>query len=163
MKIPIISDTHDDINATKKVLQILKSEGFDSLIHLGDFCSPFMIDLFSDFKVYSVMGNNDGDKVRLTRKMLEYNFDFDDVTLEFSLAGKSIALYHGTKEVITNSLVKSGDFDIVLSGHTHKRVVSNEGCLHINPGTLNKSLSKDNKASFVILDLNSLDVIEREL
>jgi hypothetical protein len=54
------------------------------------------------------------------------------VTLE--LGGKKIALLHGTHEEIVGALAKSGSFDVVVRGHTHRAGITGERPLIINPG-----------------------------
>lgn len=159
MKIPILSDTHDDIVATKKVLEDLKNKGFKQIIHLGDFSAPFMIDLFKDFKVFSVLGNNDGDIFSITNKMNSYNFSTGKVVLELELEGKKIILYHGTTPQIRDALVTSQEYDFVLHGHTHKLRNEKIGKTTVlNPGTINKDLSQENISSYMILDLKTKEV-----
>ena len=159
MKIPIISDTHDDVFNTKRVLDGLKAKGFSEVIHLGDYSAPFMIEYFKGFKVHTVLGNNDGDKYRIVSKMIENSFNFKDYLLELEIEGKKVALYHGTEEGILNALIFCKKYDIVLHCHTHK--IRNEvvdGVLVLNPGTVNKNISKDNASSYMILDFKTLEV-----
>ena len=159
MKIAIISDTHDDVENTKVALNQIKKEKISNLIHLGDLCSPFMIDLLKDFKVYMVFGNNDADIYRIMTKIQNLHFKVNDQMLELKLKGKLFALYHGTSSEITSALIHSNKYDYVLHGHTH--IVRNEKIKNttvLNPGTLNKALSKNKKSTYMILDLDNLKV-----
>lgn len=48
-----------------------------------------------------------------------------------------MVLYHGTDARITEALIKSGIYDVVLSGHTHEPSKEKIGeVLALNPGTL---------------------------
>ncbi|MFT4311454.1 MAG: metallophosphoesterase family protein [Candidatus Woesearchaeota archaeon] len=159
MKIPIISDTHDDVVNTKRVLEEIKNKGFEELIHLGDYSAPFMIDYFKGLKVHTVLGNNDGDKYRIISKMIDNSFNFKDYLLELEIEGKKLALYHGTEEGIINALILCKKYDVVLHGHTHK--IRNEvvdGVLVLNPGAVNKNISKDKVSSYMIVDFKTLEV-----
>ena len=59
-----------------------------------------------------------------------YHDDFQ----ELDLYGKKTAVIHGTTEDIVSALVKSGNYDIVIRGHTHKLEVKEGKCMVINPG-----------------------------
>jgi len=62
----------------------------------------------------------------------EHLGSFGDLTVD----GKKVALYHGTDAPITVALEKCGMYDVVISGHTHRKKVEKVGSmLAINPGT----------------------------
>ncbi|MEM4683108.1 MAG: metallophosphoesterase family protein, partial [Ignisphaera sp.] len=62
-----MSDSHDNIVAIEKALNIFRKEDIDVLIHLGDIISPFAFAKILEFpaKILVVLGNNDGDIVQL--------------------------------------------------------------------------------------------------
>ncbi|MEX0995312.1 MAG: metallophosphoesterase family protein [Balneolaceae bacterium] len=67
-----------------------------------------------------------------------------------------IALYHGTYPGITQSLEKSGDYDVVISGHTHEPKLDTIGStLSINPGSAH---GFDGEAMIAILDTTTRQV-----
>ena len=159
MKIPILSDSHDDKSTTIKILELLKQKGHKELIFLGDFCAPFMIDLFKDFEVYTCLGNNDGDLFNIMSKMKEYDFEVDNQLLEIKKESLLIALYHGTNQKVLEAIINSKTYDIVLHGHTHQIRQETKGkTLILNPGTINKDLSQENISSYMILDLKTQEV-----
>ena len=65
LKIGVISDTHDDIQFTKKAVGIFNTLEVDYVFHAGDYIYPGMIALFGELnkniKFYGVRGNNDGE------------------------------------------------------------------------------------------------------
>jgi len=45
-------------------------------------------------------------------------------------------MYHGTNEAITDALVYSQAYDVVVTGHTHEPIIRQKDITtHINPGT----------------------------
>jgi len=67
MLVGIISDTHDNLPALKKAIQIFKENKIEMLIHCGDWVSPFVFEFFDvemeslKIPVKTVVGNNPGD------------------------------------------------------------------------------------------------------
>ena len=120
MLIAIISDTHDDIFNTTKCLDQLKQKGIKDILHLGDFSAPFMIDLFKDFNVKAVLGNNDADVFRIMTKIKNMNFQLSDQLLEVDFEDYKLAMYHGTSLEIVDALINCNKYKVVLHGHTHK-------------------------------------------
>jgi predicted phosphodiesterase len=137
MKIGVISDTHDNLDHIKQMIGILKEKKIKTLIHLGDFCSPFSIPLLKIKKVYAIFGNNDGDRLFLQKKANESGFVIDRAPFR-----------------------KSGIYDIILHGHTHEYYVKKDP-LTVNPGELCGYLS--GKSTFAIIDLENLECEIKEL
>lgn len=135
--IGILSDSHDNMDAIKAAVELFNKKKVKTVLHAGDIISPFTAIAFSklDADMYFVFGNNDGDRLLLKQKFDEIGAqccgDFGDLEID----GKRIALIHGTYEPPVTALAESGDFDIVVRGHTHHAGVTkiNETLL-INPG-----------------------------
>ena len=135
-----------------------------AVLHAGDIISPFTVRAFKELepKLYFVFGNNDGDKVTLTKWFEEIGAiscgNFGDLTID----GLHIALLHGTDEALVKALAKSGEFDVVVRGHTHDPGVKIiEGVPVINPGESSGVLS--GKSTVAILDIANLNVEITEL
>ena len=155
MKIGIISDTHDNLPQIKKAVEIFNREQVGLVLHAGDFVSPFT---FLEFKnlncpLKGVFGNNDGDKLYLREK-------FEDIGKLFpapyiaKIYNKDIVMLH--KEKLTDSLVKSQKYDIVIYGHTHRVDLRKIGkTLIINPGECGGWLT--GKSTIALLDLETLE------
>ncbi|MEM3374687.1 MAG: metallophosphoesterase [Candidatus Woesearchaeota archaeon] len=160
MKIGIISDTHDQIEKTKKAISIFNREKVSLVYHLGDLCSPFMLSLFKDLKcnLKMVLGNNDSDVNRMYKFKSDNIEIYGEILLDF-IEGKNILAFHGDPSEIVEDLFSSKKYDILLIGHTHKaEIKKNEKTLFINPGTL--CISPDNyknynwtKPSIAILEI----------
>lgn len=153
MKLGIISDTHDNIEPTRKAIEFFEDQGVDKVIHCGDMVAPFTAELFDrdSFDVYAVRGNNDGEW-NLARIVREFGTWLGEVG-SLELSGKRIGVYHGTEEPLADSMVRSGKYDYVLRGHTHRKKVDQVNqTVEINPGGI-KLPEQDERFHIAILDL----------
>ncbi|VTT85273.1 unknown [Halorubrum sp. DM2] len=147
MLIGIVSDTHDDLDAVEAIVSLFEREGVDAVVHCGDFVAPFSVTPFDldgvDF--HAVRGNNDGEwAVQSTvedfgtyhGEAARLAFDGDgDASGESD--GVSIAVTHGTSDLVVNALVDCGDYDYAFHGHTHAHgVEERDGTVRVNPGGL---------------------------
>lgn len=136
MKIGIISDTHDHIPNAEKAAGLFRVQGIRTILHAGDLCSPFMILPFKGFDLHCVFGNNDGDHLRILKKLAEINGNHHGEFAGLTMGGKRIAIYHGTQPDITSALIKCGSWDLVIAGHTHGSEIRMEGSTtFVNPGS----------------------------
>lgn len=153
MKIGILSDTHDHIDHTRAVLEVFEKQEVCKIIHCGDFCSPFMIPLFENRDIHVIFGNNDGDLFNIQKKAEQFGVHLEGDFWDTEIRHKKIAVYHGTYQGITDALIASGIYDIVITGHTHTFVFEEckaGKCYHINPGSVN---GFGNPGTAVIVDL----------
>ncbi|MCX8026233.1 MAG: metallophosphoesterase [Thermodesulfovibrionales bacterium] len=152
MVIGVISDTHDHMDNIRKALKIFKDREVRTILHAGDFISPFTWRAFKDFEgeIYGVFGNNDGDRV-LLKKM--YGDRIQRQIRKIEIHGKRVALMHEPQ--MLEELALSGNFDLIVYGHMHEvdiRKVHNT--LIINPGEACGWLY--GKATLVLLELDNL-------
>ncbi|MCD6564046.1 MAG: metallophosphoesterase [Thermoproteales archaeon] len=168
-KIVVLSDTHDNLEAVKKVLKYIKEIDPSFIIHSGDIISPFSLKMFSSTgkKTYFVYGNNDGEKILLSKLAEQLGFTIEEQPLFIDHEKYRIVVLHGvngkdkTKRLV-RALAKSGEFDLVIYGHTHEAEVLNiNGTLIVNPGELSGYLS--GKSTFAIVDLDKKEVKIKEL
>lgn len=156
MLVGIISDTHDHVPHIKKAVQLFKDRKADLVIHAGDYCSPFTIAHFEGLPLKGIFGNNDGDLYVLMDKFQSIDADIEGGFLELDAGGRSIAVYHGTHQGITDALRSCGTYDVVISGHTHETMNEKIGeTLAINPGTAH---GFDGDATVAFLDTETLKV-----
>ena len=154
MKSLVISDIHDNIKNLESALQLATTASCDSIICCGDLCSPFILNqIHQKYKlpVHIVFGNNDGDQFHFIQKSMLLNKDRNpgsQITLhgEFLIAEKghkldgisssvAIAVYHYPQ--MAEIIARSGIFDYVFYGHTHKSSIETKGtCLLANPGSV---------------------------
>ncbi len=160
MKIGIISDSHDHLDNIRKAMDLFKKENIGYLIHCGDFVAPFTLPLFSQLGVpfLGVFGNNDGEKLLLRERAKE----FGEIKVQpafLEIEGKRLVIMH--EPALQSALAKSGEFDAVFVGHTHKPEISEGKCLIINPGEACGWLT--GKATVAILDLATMSTRLLEL
>ncbi|HIH44001.1 MAG TPA: metallophosphoesterase [Candidatus Methanoperedenaceae archaeon] len=160
--IGIISDSHDNLTAIRKAVELFNSREVSTVLHAGDIVSPFTVRGFSDLKaeLKLVFGNNDGDRLTLrdwyARIGAEVLGDFGGVVVD----GKTIALLHGTNSQMVGALVESREFDAVVCGHTHKPEIKKGDCMLINPGELSGVLSGRMTAALLDVGTMRVEIVE---
>lgn len=161
MLVGLISDSHDHLPHIRMAVDIFKHREVKLVLHAGDFCSPFTIPPFEGLNLKGVFGNNDGDYYILLRQFNKIGAEHLGTFGELEIDGCKVALYHGTDAPITAALEKGGDYDIVVSGHTHqKKVKQEDGTLSINPGSAH---GFNETATVALLDTESREVKMVEL
>lgn len=153
MKIAIISDTHDNLNAIATLSKKLAELKPEYLLHAGDFCSPFAVRAIKQFGIpmKAVFGNNDGDKPLLTQAAEGFD-EIKEAPFSFELGSRKFVIVHYPDTV--NSLAASNQYDVIIYGHTHKLDIRTQPHLIINPGELCGWLTR--KSTFVIIDTDIL-------
>jgi putative phosphoesterase len=158
MKIGILSDTHDNLTNIRKAVDVFTTRGVGALLHGGDFCSPFTLAEFAPLKdkgvrMHATFGNNDGDRVLLTKRG-EGFCSFMDGVYVLSLDGRRIALLHYPD--IAEDLYKGQRFDLVIYGHNHQARIEGEKKKLLNPGTCSGYLA--DRATVAIFDTGDMSV-----
>jgi putative phosphoesterase len=156
-KIGIISDTHDNQIAILNALKVFKEQKVNIIFHCGDFIAPFSVKKLFELPLRMVFGNNDGEK-RIIRQLVEKEKDcvLEDILIIEELEGRKIAMTHGHHKHVLETVLNSGSYDIVISGHNHEKMskIYQNGTLHINPGEGGGWVK--GFASTVVLDLDSM-------
>lgn len=161
MIVGLISDTHDHVPNIQKAVRYFKQIHVKTVLHAGDYCSPFTIEHFKGLDLHGIFGNNDGDRYLLMKKFDAINAKLHGDFYEIGFNKLKVALYHGTYPGITTSLEKSGNYDVVISGHTHQPNLENIGStLSINPGSAH---GFDSDAMVATLDTKTKKVNFKEL
>lgn len=157
MKLAIISDIHENFHNLVLFLNEVKKYNVEKIIFLGDFMNNGIAKTLSKstIPVISIWGNNDGDKVAITKTALEegsnltVGFDTFDF-LEFDKRKIFITHY----PLLAKPMARSGDFDAVFYGHDHQKNIDKiKKCIIVNPGEI--SAHKTGIASFAIYDTKS--------
>ena len=160
MKIGILSDSHDNMNAIKRSVEFFNSENVAHVLHAGDIISPFTMNEFSKLKMplWAVFGNNDGEKHFLREKIKGFG-EIVEQYFEKEWEGKKIIVMHEPWSV--DELKASGDHDVIIYGHTHKVDIQKGKPLIFNPGEAGGWIT--GKSTVGILTLPSLEVRVVEL
>lgn len=161
MLIGICSDSHDHVEHIKRATGFFREKQVEKVIHAGDYCSPFTIPEFHGLPLHGVFGNNDGDRYMLMKKFTDIGAALHGDFFSFHAGKMKIAVYHGTYPEITQSLEKSGMYDVVISGHTHEpKLETIADTISINPGSVN---GFQGDALVALFDTNTRQVQFKEL
>ena len=159
MKFAIISDTHDNITAIKEMIDVLKKEKIEFMVHAGDIIAPFsMKELKSlNIKIYFAFGNNDGERKILTNIAKENGWIIGDIVTYPVEDGEGV-VYHGTDPEIVKVL-ENTNYKIIVLGHTHKPDIRKLGDkIIVNPGEVCGYLT--GKRTFAIFEDGDVSIIE---
>ena len=132
-KIGIVADTHDNLPKIKEIIQFFNKEKVDFVLHAGDIIAPFAAAEFEKLNCdfLAVFGNNDGDRAELKHLL---KFKINDPPYFIKAHGMKILLLHKADEIL-EVLEKSGNYDCIIYGHTHKQDIRITGnTIIINPG-----------------------------
>lgn len=154
MKIAVISDIHENFNNMLRAMEIMRQRGVEKILCLGDFIHPGIVKVLvdSDIPVYSIWGNNDGDKVTIVKLSMSEGSSLelgDKTYASVEIDGRKVFLTHYPDLALP--VARSGMYDIVFYGHDHLKSENQaEKCPIVNPGEL--SANKTKTATFAIYD-----------
>ncbi len=164
MKIAVMSDSHDHKTNILRAVKVINGRKIDALIHCGDYVSPFVKKWFEKLddsikkNFYGVFGNNDGERLFLKKNLgqiCEFVSNGNEMILE--LEGIKIYVSHMPRQKTIDALAKSGNFNMILTGHTH--AINNEkyenGVLVLNPGEVCGYLT--GRSTFAIIDTETME------
>ncbi len=109
MKIGILSDSHLKSDYTKEVIDFLKENNSEYLVHAGDLCIEKNLELLenSGLKYIAVFGNNDRNLLNLSTK-----YNIKQEPYYFKIKDISFKLMHLPYHLTPDS-------DVIIFGHTH--------------------------------------------
>lgn len=163
MLIGIMSDSHDNMSKIDAAVSLFSSSEVKMIIHLGDYVAPFSLAriLRSGIRFVGIIGNNDGEKLGLREMVVMAGQELYEPPFEIEIGGKRVIMIHGygskdRTRAIVDSIAKSGNYDLILYGHTHEPDVRVEkGTMIINPGEVYGLLS--GRATVAILDIDRME------
>ncbi|RJP64104.1 MAG: metallophosphoesterase [Candidatus Abyssobacteria bacterium SURF_17] len=153
MLIGIISDSHDNMNMLKKAVDVFNERRVGLVLHAGDYIAPFTARELRrlNCKLVGVFGNNDGDKLMLSKQFEGFGQLHDGVH-QIELEGKMIAITH--YPALAETLAARGAYDVVVYGHTHKVDIRESKPMVINPGECGGWL--EGRSTIAMLDLPAM-------
>ncbi len=159
MKLGVLSDSHDNLPKIRAAVELFRARQVAHVIHAGDFVAPFALEPLAalDCPVLAVFGNNDGERVVLAER-----FELGEIhpnLAAIELAGRRIAAVHYPE--LAEPLAASGDYDLVVYGHTHQVDERRQRALLLNPGEVGGWMT--GRSTAAIVDLESLAVELAEL
>ncbi len=170
MKIGVVSDSHDNMPAVRRLVEMFNRLKLEWLVHAGDIVAPFAAAEFKKFsgRLVAVFGNNDGERRGLKRMLGEILYP----PQTFEIGGKRILVAHETAEIAP--LPADNRPDMLICGHTHKVFVGSttEAGLEkavggeipfLNPGECCGYLTGRCTAAVVDLDGLKTEIVEIRL
>jgi putative phosphoesterase len=140
MLLALISDTHDNVPATRAAIAALSAHAPDVYLHAGDLCAPLMLEHFATLPLHFVFGNNEWDHAELRSRAKTLNLHCHANLADLEFAGKRVALLHGHEQPLLHSLIHAGNHHYIIHGHTHVR---RDERIHttriINPGAVHRA------------------------
>lgn len=165
MNLGIISDTHDDLPSLKNAIKKFNENRVSYVIHAGDYVFPGVVKEFKHLnsKLIGVLGNNDGEKLGLLKNFQEIGGELHGEFCHLELDEFKIAIYHGTSNKLTEAIIASQMYDLVIHGHTHKKrdekirdtLVLNPGCAHRELPNIEGNI--ETEPSVIIFDTTKMD------
>ncbi len=152
MRIGVVSDTHDRIEAVAEAVRLLIDQKVELILHCGDIESPDTIEHFRGIPTHFVFGNWDKDRPKLTAAIRAIRGTAHESFGALELAGKRIAWVHSHERHMLYQLEHCDSFDYLFYGHTHVREQHRTGrTLVANPGALFRA----NPKTCIVLDVVS--------
>ena len=145
MKIGILSDSHKRVGRSGQVIDLLKENGAQQLIHAGDIVKVEILDLLekSTLPYIAVYGNNDAHLHHV-----DHHYNLVQEPYHFTIEGLTATLMH-------HPTYLTYERDIMIYGHTHDFDARyDNNTLIMNPG---ESCARDKPLSECIL----LDIQEK--
>ena len=149
MKIAVVSDSHDNLEKIEKFVNLVNEENVSLVIHCGDFISPFSVKVFTEklkCDFVGVFGNNDGE--------IQGILKVSGGTIAKPPAVKvvdNLKIVFMHEPLFVEQIAKSGDYDYVIYGHTHRVDVRTVGRARVlNPGELCGYLT--GKSTYALID-----------
>ena len=155
-RVGVVSDTHGLLELTRRVMAVFAEAGVERILHCGDIGTPAVVEALSALPVDYVYGNCDGTSTRLAEAVKTYGGTLHGKSGEVEIDGRHVALYHGQDEELLDTLARSGQWDLICTGHTHRSGFSElYGTRILNPGALQRRWEAPGAA---IVDFPKIDV-----
>ena len=92
-------------------------------------------------KLVGVLGNNDGEKLILSRKFVEMGGELHGEFFDDFIDGLRFGIYRGTSVMLKDAAIASKMYDVFIYGHTHIKEENIIGdTIVLNPGTGHKKV-----------------------
>lgn len=153
MKIGLLSDTHGNAARTLEAIRLLGQHSLSAVLHAGDIGSPEIIRMLDAWPVHLVMGNVDVWVEADLKSALLPHHHWHGAAADIVIGERRIAMHHGHKPGPLAAAIASGEFHLVVTGHTHRAESRRAGkTLVVNPGALHRTSAP----SVAVVDLFQL-------
>ena len=160
MIIGVMADSHDNVPAIEKAVNLFNSKKVGFVIHAGDFVAPFSLAPLSKLTCpwIGVFGNNDGEQKGLTSLS---KGRIQPSPFELNLDGKKVVVTHQIESYEKEELIEQGA-QLVIYGHTHETEIKTiKDVLFVNPGELGGWLT--GRCTLVLVDTKKMEANLEEL
>lgn len=161
MLVGIMADTHDNVPAIKKAIELFNQKKVAFVVHAGDFIAPFALRPLENLRCpwIGVFGNNDGEKKGLTSLS---QGRIQPAPYELNLDGKKVVVLHDLETYESDDLSKK-DAKLVIHGHTHEPEVKKgeDGILYVNPGEVGGWLT--GRHTVALIDTEKLEATVEDI
>ncbi|MBF0555612.1 MAG: metallophosphoesterase [Nitrospirae bacterium] len=142
MLIGVMSDSHDSMAMLAKAVRVFNENNLRYVLHAGDYTSGSTFRALEDLKAefIGIFGNNDGEILPPVNvgPLLLNNKPHSRIYRqphEFTIDNKKFVMVH--EHYLVDSIAKSGRYDVLIYGHTHKVAAGANGSTYVlNPGEL---------------------------
>jgi hypothetical protein len=134
MRIGVISDTHNHLPNTRRIVELLNGARVERVVHTGDITQARTLRLLAGLTapLYAVYGNNDLEREALELASRELDIHLVDPPLRVRWAGREIVVVHDPADLGDALLA---EVDVAIHGHDHRhRSERRERALVFNPG-----------------------------
>lgn len=166
MLVGIISDTHENMNAIDKAVEIFNQRNVKVVFHAGDIISPITFSHFDKLTcdIHLVFGNNDGEKQMLKERYTKRGSIIQEPPLEYVLEENNkkikFVIFHSPPHNI-EELARSGLYNYIIYGHTHKKELKTVGnTMVINPGEAGGWLYGEKTIAILDTETRNVEFIE---
>ena len=149
----ILSDSHDNMVALKKAVDLFNERETDLVIHAGDLVAPFTAQELKRLTspLIITFGNNDGEVFGLSKV---FEGQIHQPPHEVIVNDKRVLILHDP--VHLESLKKSDSVDVIIYGHLHRIDIQHGRPMIISPGECGGWLT--GKSTVAIWDTEKNDV-----
>jgi len=153
VQIGIVSDTHGHSTFAQSAAYMLETFSVEQVLHCGDIGSTGVVEIFSKWPAHYVYGNTDDSREALQEEIEASGGKYYGQIADIELDNRRIGMTHGDDQALLMRMIRSAEYDLVCSGHTHQVNVRQVGqTLALNPGALFRAA----KHTIAIVDLATM-------
>jgi putative phosphoesterase len=159
--IAVLSDTHNDVIAIRKAIDLFNLRNVGLVLHCGDICSTQSAVHFKDLKCgfKAVYGNNDFYYADLENVISPFGI-IKRAPFQFELSGKLFIMTHSISSIRFN-LNDVPKNTYLLYGHTHQADLKiSNGLTMLNPGEACGQRYGSRSAALIDLDKDEVEFVE---
>lgn len=153
----ILADSHDNMVALKKAVELFIERNVDLVIHAGDLVAPFTAKELNRLQCPLVMtfGNNDGELLGLNTAFAGNIFQPPHI---IEVNDKQVLILHDP--ILLDELQQHNVYDVIIYGHLHQIDVRHGKPLIISPGECGGWLTGNSTVAIWNSESDNVDIIE---